>query len=214
MKPCIRCVVTKPLDRFPRDPRQKDGHRNVCKDCSREDPAKNRARVKAWAKANPEKANALARKWVKANPERRRQIARECARRRYVVHREKLRAESRVRMRDSYRKDPQRRQQSSKRARRKLIARDPEAYRLTRRVEAAVRRSRKRGAIVGIVDYARIRVRDKMRCHLCRLKVKPKQLEFDHVIPLAAGGEHSEANIAVSHARCNRSKNAKRLTLF
>jgi hypothetical protein len=34
------------------------------------------------------------------------------------------------------------------------------------------------------------------------------------VIPLVAGGAHSEENIAVSHARCNMVKNAKVLTLF
>jgi len=53
-----------------------------------------------------------------------------------------------------------------------------------------------------------------MICHICRKKVRLSQLHFDHVIPLAKGGEHSERNIAVSHGRCNQRKSAAVLTLF
>jgi len=64
------------------------------------------------------------------------------------------------------------------------------------------------------VDYNRIKRRDKMRCHICRRQVQASELHFDHVIPLSKGGTHTENNIAVSHARCNLSKNARVLTLF
>ncbi len=72
--------------------------------------------------------------------------------------------------------------------------------------------ARRAGAVR--VNFDRIVLRDKMRCHICRRKVQPKDLHFDHVIPLAKGGTHTESNIAVSHKRCNLSKNAKVLTLF
>lgn len=39
--------------------------------------------------------------------------------------------------------------------------------------------------------------------------VSLKGLEFDHVRPLADGGDHSEENIVLACARCNRSKGAK-----
>lgn len=70
------------------------------------------------------------------------------------------------------------------------------------------------GATVERIDYNGIKRRDGMVCHICRLKVADKELHFDHVIPLAKGGEHTERNIAVSHARCNQKKNSRVLTLF
>lgn len=53
-----------------------------------------------------------------------------------------------------------------------------------------------------------------MMCHICRLKVREKDLHFDHVIPLSKGGEHSTTNIAVSHGSCNQSKWNAVVTLF
>jgi hypothetical protein len=92
---------------------------------------------------------------------------------------------------------------------------NPEAARAIMKRAQGRRDSRKRGAaVVERISYTRIMRRDAMRCHLCRKKVAGKQLEFDHVIPLAAGGEHTERNIAVSHRHCNRVKSAKVLTLF
>lgn len=76
------------------------------------------------------------------------------------------------------------------------------------------RRARLAGTTHEPVDYQRIARRDRMRCHLCHRKVALANLHFDHVIPLSKGGTHTEANMAVSHARCNLRKHAKRTTLF
>lgn len=72
-----------------------------------------------------------------------------------------------------------------------------------------LRRARKRGARVERINYERIKARDRMVCHLCRLVVEPSDLHFDHVIPLARGGDHTEANLAVSHRWCNLKKGSK-----
>lgn len=98
---------------------------------------------------------------------------------------------------------------------RRFRERNPEAFRVIHRRGSEKHKAMRRGAKrVGRISFERIKTRDKMVCHLCRKRVSLKVLEFDHVIPLAAGGSHTEDNIAVSHRRCNRSKSAKVLTLF
>lgn len=37
----------------------------------------------------------------------------------------------------------------------------------------------------------------------------PMMVSLEHIIPLSRGGEHSYANTALSHLRCNLSKGAK-----
>jgi 5-methylcytosine-specific restriction endonuclease McrA len=76
------------------------------------------------------------------------------------------------------------------------------------------RRAAKRGNDVERVNLQRIMERDKMRCHLCRLTVLKSDLQFDHVVPLVLGGDHSEINIAVSHRLCNQRKGGRMVTLF
>lgn len=84
-----------------------------------------------------------------------------------------------------------------------------------KRVAASQRwRARVKGATIGPIDFDRIAARDRMKCHLCGRRVKRSELHFDHVIPLSRGGEHSERNIAVAHARCNVRKGATLVKLF
>jgi 5-methylcytosine-specific restriction endonuclease McrA len=60
------------------------------------------------------------------------------------------------------------------------------------------------------VDYAAILAEFGMVCHLCCRAIEARSdLDFDHVIPLARGGEHSYDNIRPSHSTCNRRKGAK-----
>lgn len=63
-----------------------------------------------------------------------------------------------------------------------------------------------------VIDYAAIIERDGMTCHICKKPVARVDLDFDHIVPVAAGGPHSAANIAVSHASCNRGKRAVTVT--
>lgn len=81
------------------------------------------------------------------------------------------------------------------------------------REKSARRRLAKKGQTVGKVDYVEVRQRDEDVCHICETPIDatllwpdPQSLTFDHVIPLARGGEHSMDNIRVAHARCNIKK--------
>lgn len=60
------------------------------------------------------------------------------------------------------------------------------------------------------VDYDRIRQQSNGVCYICLKPLLPDQeLEYDHVIPLARHGTHTEDNIRLTHGVCNRRKNAK-----
>lgn len=78
------------------------------------------------------------------------------------------------------------------------------------------RRARMRGAYVENVNPIEVMARDKWVCHLCRERIpksakypNPMSASIDHVIPLAAGGMHSYANIKAAHLGCNCRKGAK-----
>ncbi|QOH59936.1 hypothetical protein C6Y44_27815 (plasmid) [Rhodococcus rhodochrous] len=46
-----------------------------------------------------------------------------------------------------------------------------------------------------------------MVCHLCGGDIDSwPDLHFDHVVPLARGGEHSNDNLRPAHAGCNLRK--------
>ncbi|MGY1439522.1 HNH endonuclease [Streptomyces reniochalinae] len=85
--------------------------------------------------------------------------------------------------------------------------------RCTRRDAASRRRALEAGATVGVVSRWRVHERDGWTCHICgdpvdRIAKAPalNAPVLDHVIPLARGGEHSEANIKTAHFYCNSVK--------
>lgn len=85
------------------------------------------------------------------------------------------------------------------------------------RTQSSLKRARKRGVTVEIVNALDVFERDGWICHLCDKKtLKSKRgtphsraPELDHIIPLAAGGEHSYRNVACACHACNMSKRAK-----
>lgn len=60
-----------------------------------------------------------------------------------------------------------------------------------------------------IVNRWDVWVRDGGICHLCGDTADVDDWHADHVIPLARGGADSYQNLAVSHVRCNTSKQAR-----
>ena len=91
--------------------------------------------------------------------------------------------------------------------------------RAAKRRAKAWRRAIERGAKAERFDPFEIFERDGWRCHLCGCKT-PKRLrgsyepnapELDHVVPLAAGGDHSRRNTACACRRCNGAKADKPL---
>jgi hypothetical protein len=89
-----------------------------------------------------------------------------------------------------------------------------ESFKAAKRKAKARRRAIERGARAERFDPFEIFDRDGWRCHLCGIRT-PKRLrgtyednapELDHVVPLAAGGEHTRRNCACSCRRCNIAK--------
>lgn len=75
------------------------------------------------------------------------------------------------------------------------------------------RRARLAGAISEPYTLAEIAKRDHYRCGLCHKRVAmtktvphPKSPSIDHVIPLAAGGDDTKANVQLAHFLCNARK--------
>lgn len=66
-------------------------------------------------------------------------------------------------------------------------------------------------AEVSVVIRREIYERDAWRCHLCKKKVdrrlrypNQRSASLDHLVPLADGGTHDPANLALAHLTCNQ----------
>jgi excisionase family DNA binding protein len=200
-KRCCRCHQVKPGADFGRRCSKSYGSipSSSCRACVND--SKRIAR-----EVDPQNAKAIQRRWYLKNAPSERARAKAYNRDR----RQRAADEIRARDRANYaRKAAQKRAVA---ARWRLS--NPERHRTNRRHACHRRRARLSGVTVGPVNFNRIRKRDRMVCHICRRKVSERNLHFDHVIPLAAGGAHIESNLAVSHAKCNQRKSARVLTLF
>lgn len=200
-KRCSGCRTDKPRTDFGRDTRRKtDGLKSRCRRCEARDQ-------RTFKQQHPDRATATFKRWYEKHKDRERASARERSARDYAAQpRRRL-----DRQRDDRAQHPERR--------RAILAtfarRHPGRLQELSKQNGGKRRALQLGATVGPpINYERIKQRDQMVCHICRTTVAAKDLQFDHVIPLARGGEHSERNLAVSHARCNQRKNARVLTLF
>lgn len=96
----------------------------------------------------------------------------------------------------------------------RAAAKQTDGYLVMKRAAKARRRAVVRGADAERFDPFEIFDRDGWRCHICGCST-PRRLrgtyedrapELDHVIPLAAGGEHSRKNTACSCRKCNIAK--------
>jgi len=202
LKTCTRCGLELPAtsDFF-----YGHGHRHYlrshCKECGR-------ALTRAWAKANPEKKAVADRAYRLANLDS--LAAKDRTRR--EANPEKTAA----RVRAWVQEHPE----ASKAHKNKWVREHPEERRTARkrwwdsrpeygRQAHAVRRARQLGGHITKADYRAILAEYGMTCHLCGEPIEAMaDLQFDHVVPLARGGQHAKANIRPSHARCNQRKGA------
>lgn len=83
----------------------------------------------------------------------------------------------------------------------------------SRRSYSTMRRARKANAAVFPIRLAVIMSLSCGVCYLCREELDPTSVSpeaastvLDHVVPLARGGEHSEANLRPTHWYCNSLK--------
>lgn len=218
-KVCNVCRLDLPPSAFNARRASPDGLSYTCRVCDT-------ARLKSRYRLKRTEIIARASEWARAHPERRREIVRESDARHRATRRAASRAyqkaktaalppaERRAKWRDERRlfrvKNPEADKAIRERARAKEKRVNHERLRMRGRVNAALRRARKKGNLgADRVDYEAILKRDGLVCHICGLPILPSQLEFDHVIPLARGGAHSALNIKPSHALCNRRKGAR-----
>lgn len=71
------------------------------------------------------------------------------------------------------------------------------------------RRARVLAASIGNVDRAAVIARGKGLCGICGLPVGAGEISIDHIVPLARGGAHTDANLQLAHMSCNRRKGAR-----
>lgn len=196
-KLCGMCGATRPLSEFGRDRARKDGRSYYCRDClaPRKAAAGRRRRTEREASLREEPGAVKTCRscgetkavteftpnlWVADGREHR---CRDC-------RRPALRAAS-----DAWR------------------AANPDAWSLQNREHVRRRKARLRDAPP--VKLARVLAAHGMVCHICGEKItkprgtSPGALTFDHVVPLACGGEHSERNLRPAHHSCNSRKNAR-----
>lgn len=72
------------------------------------------------------------------------------------------------------------------------------------------RRNRRREENGPVESFTRQEIydRDSGTCGACRQPVDPDSAwQVDHVVPLAAGGTHTRANVRLTHGTCNNGRN-------
>ncbi len=177
-----------------------------------------RENYRRWAEANPDKiaeknktqreANRLrARKWLEDPGNRAKSVA--ASKERYYKDPKAAYALSRARVladHDAY-----------KEYLRGYYAKNKEAaYERTKqwktdnpdkvKLSNAKRKAQKLGTRVGRISYVAIKAKG-MICGICGETVEGKY-HFDHIIPLARGGTHTQDNLQIAHPSCNMSKKA------
>ncbi len=222
MKRCWKCKRAVPVEQFGRNAFKSDGLSDECRPCRRasrreyylthrDDVCR---RTATWKKRNRARVNELNRR-SRSRPHIK---ARDAAKRRAVA------AETAVRLRRYYLKNRDRilcRSKAYYRANRATIQPKTRKWTIANKDKSRIyainyqakRRAWIAGAKVAKTDLAAIAMRDRMRCYLCGLKIRPKDLAFDHVTPLSKGGAHSNENIRPTHRSCNSSKQARLVLL-
>lgn len=61
------------------------------------------------------------------------------------------------------------------------------------------------GRKIEVINYDRLLEMYGMSCHVCGEELA-HPIQLDHLIPVNKGGEHTYANVRLTHARCNRWK--------
>lgn len=179
MKRCHTCGLEKPLSEFHRNKAKKDGHEHRCKVC-------NNSRLREAYAKNPAPKTAKTRQYHLEHPDWSRRVLAEWhqrnADRRYENYLERG-------------KDPE------------VRDRRREA---TRRSESR-RRAQKRGADADLItadDLAALLQAYDGLCWICGVSLTGDEpLHWDHYKPLAAGGDHTLANLRPACGPCNVRKN-------
>jgi hypothetical protein len=196
-KPCVPCLHRRLHNRRWREANL-DRYRELVREGARRMRAKNPRRCRSYARRfySTEEQKAKRAQQNRSWHERNRGRHRELGRRWREANREKSRNSIRASLA-------------------KRRSEHPELVRALDREESARRRARVLGAFIAPVDPIAVYDRDGGLCSICGLSVPRKtenhllRASLDHRIPLARGGTHEPANVALAHALCNSTKHAR-----
>ena len=144
--------------------------------------------MKAWHEAHPGKRKEYNSKWAKSNPENTRKVNRRKQSKYYNSHPE-FRAKAVARAAKWQKENPER----------------------SRELRIGVghrRRARKYATQIGPINYKEVVAVSNGLCGICNGPVTDK-FEYDHIIPLARDGAHTQDNLQVAHPDCNHRKNSR-----
>lgn len=186
MKRCTKCGKIKSLDEFHLCASNKDGHKNICKDCILKD-------AKKYRNDNPERVKESSKTWRLANPEK-------------IVEQNKRRGKKYNKSAMRYiagwvKRNPQKKKQYSKKY--------ADTHKDTVRRNCERRRARKRN-ILSTLDTAQwlwlldVCGNKCLKCGATR-GVKFDVLDCDHIIPLDPGTDTLD-NVQPLCDQCNESK--------
>ena len=172
---------------------------------------KARSYTRKWRQENRDRSCEIARQWARNNPER----AKEHARRTYQKNKEK-RLESGRRYRKEnaakVREFKRRWERNNPDKASKWKKNNPEAVQQIVRECHRRRRAQKRnqGGVVSRNIDALLMERQKSRCVApgCGVSLAKTGHHLDHIIPLAKGGMHEDANLQLLCPPCNHQKSA------
>lgn len=205
-KVCPRCGILKPIDAYSTDRRVPDGHQSHCRECTK-------ARQKKWRLDKPEHVKELKR----AEYQRRKPKVLEYNTAYARNNREKIRERERRRRATESQNERECRLEKQRldRARNKETIQTrinawKRAHPESVRVHCHRRRALQWGATFEAFLTSEIAKRDGWICGICGQpidrKVKfpdPMYRSIDHVQPLSKGGEHTRANVRITHMICN-----------
>lgn len=144
----------------------------------------NMKRAKEWNARHPERRKATRRKNYEENKEKYLQISTEWNREHSDKHVE---------------------------SNRKWRENNPEKYAALSHKHSIIKKDRKikAGEIPTTEEIRELIISSKKKCFWCGKTVKDKELNIDHLYPLAKGGTNHISNLVVSCGLCNRRKHAK-----
>ena len=202
MKRCSKCGQVKPPNAFSLQTGYTDRYRSQCKVCRshkqmeryRDDPAGMKARRQAAYWRDPEETREKRREYRARVPERVRQWRQDEYRRDSAKIRQRVDRWNAA--------NPGR---SLERALRWQLANPDKAWARNQK-----RRARLRNApVVEQIDRQAIIKRDGGICQICHRPVPTKQIHLDHIVPLSQGGDHTAANLRLTHQLCNLRRKRK-----
>lgn len=172
--------------------------------------------MREWRARNPEHSRQYMREWSARHPERKEyQRAynaqyyadperQEAGRQRAQAWRDTNPDRHRANARRSYERDPQRAYATQK----AWKERNRDKWSLYQKAYQARRRARLAEVSIGDVDFAAVLARANGLCQLCGQALGDKW-HFDHIVPIARGGPHTQDNLQATHPTCNKRKSAR-----